>query len=327
MMKPVSKMSSNLQAVILAAGRGKRLHPITATRTKAMVPILNKPIIERVMDSLLANGIQSFIVVASPEDNEIKDYFENQTQIDADIIIIDQPDPLGMGHALQQAVPYIKGDFVLSSCDNLVDPTEIKQMLTTWFEETPNAILTTLRVSPEEIVRMGIVEMNGDHVSRIVEKPSLETAPSNIGSVPLYMFSHQIIGYLSEIKPSARGEYELQDAIQMMIDNNGFVRAFPLTDRRDLTTWEDLLAINLHYLSELPVFSSKEIQQVGNNTCFTSPVYLDQDVKIGSNCAIGPNVFLEHGSRIGNNAQLQNTIVLRGRDVPDGSVVRDRVIW
>jgi glucose-1-phosphate thymidylyltransferase len=327
MMNTVNKNNSCLQAVILAAGRGKRLHPITATRTKAMVPILNKPIIERVMDSLITNGIQSFIVVASPDDNEIEDYFENQTQIEAEITIIHQLEPLGMGHALQQAVPYIKNDFVLSSCDNLVDSIEIEQMLTTWFEEDPNAILTTLQVSPEEIVRMGIVELNGHQISRIVEKPSLKTAPSNIGSIPLYMFSHQIIGYLSEIKLSPRGEYELQDAIQMLIDNNGSVRAFPLTDRRDLTTLEDLLSINLHFLSKLPAFSRTEYQQVGNNTSFISPVYLDQDVNIGSNCTIGPNVFLEHGSRIGNSAQLKNTIVLRGRDVSDGSVVRDQVIW
>ena len=166
-----------MQAVILAAGRGKRLHPITATRTKAMAPVLSKPIIERVMDTLIENGIQAFIVVISPPDEEITAYFEHVSQINADVIIIPQPEPLGMGDALMQAAPHIYNDFVLSACDNLVEPVEIKHMLATWAEEKPNAILTTLQVRPEEIIRMGIVEISEDQVIRIIEKPSLASIP------------------------------------------------------------------------------------------------------------------------------------------------------
>ena len=316
-----------MQAVILAAGRGKRLHPITAKRTKAMAPVLSKPIIERVMDTLNENGIDDFIVVASSDDDQILNYFERVSLIQAEIKVIPQPEPLGMGHALLQAAPYIHGDFLLSSCDNLVEPVEINQMLRTWAEEQPKAMLTTLRVSPEEIVRMGIVELAGDQVVRIVEKPNLETAPSNIGSIPLYIFSKHFLSYLSEIKLSPRGEYELQDAIQMLINKDGSVRSYQLSGRRDLTTPEDLLEINLGYLKNSRFLTYKPPGVVGSNTHFAMPVVIEKDVEIGANCVIGPNVFIEHGCRIGAGVILENAVVLRNRSIPDGRVERNKVIW
>jgi NDP-sugar pyrophosphorylase family protein len=316
-----------MQAVILAAGRGKRLHPITAKRTKAMAPVVSKPIIERVMETLIENGIKNFFIVASPDDREIVNYFEEVSHNRREIIIIPQPEPLGMGHALLQAVPYLQNDFLLTSCDNLVDPVEIHNMLEYWYEEQPNAILSTLTVGPEEIVRMGIVELKGNQVIRIVEKPSLETAPSNIGSVPLYLFSKHFVPYLSEIKPSPRGEYELQDAIQMLIDRDGSVFWYKLSDRVDLTLPEDLLAINIKYLQNQKSQSVSLPDDSGSNTRYIFPVVIEKEVVIGSNCVIGPNVFIEYGCRIGNSVVLENVVVLRDRSIPDGRVIRDRVVW
>ena len=157
-----------MQAVILAAGRGKRLHPITANRTKAMAPILGKPIVERVMDTFTENGVAHFVLVISPDDSEIRNYFEIKSKIDAEVILVEQKKPLGMGHALKQARPHIQGDFFLSACDNLVNPTEIKGCFQPGTMDAPEAILTTLPVGPEDIVRMGIVsldrgESNSDH--------------------------------------------------------------------------------------------------------------------------------------------------------------------
>ena len=312
-----------MQAVILAAGRGKRLQPITATRTKAMVPIAGKPIIERVMDTLVVNGIHNFILVTSPDDAEIIEYFKNNS----DITIVPQPEPLGMGHALQQAVPYIQDDFILSSCDNLVEPSEVEKMIITWKAETPNAILATLKVGPEEIVRMGILDVDGNLVTRIVEKPTLEEAPSNIGSVPIYIFSQRFTPYLREIPPSPRGELELQDAIQMLINQDGAVRAFQLSDRKDLTTPEDLLALNLKFLKSQESTPKLSWQKGGENTRLIPPLVIDPGVVIGSDCVIGPNVYLESGAVIGEGARLENVVVLRQRTVSAGTHHKDCVIY
>ena len=208
-----------MQAVILAAGRGTRLHPITETRTKAMCPVAGKPMVERVMDTLVATGISEFILVVSPDDLEIVDYFENKSQIKAKIQFVIQEKQLGMGHALLQAAPYIRDDFILSSCDNLVEEKFIIRMLTLWAScPPPHGILALLRVGPKELTRMGVVEMDEENcIIRIVEKPTVEEAPSDLGSVPIYLFSRKLVDYLNKIQPSPRGEYELQDAMQDLI--------------------------------------------------------------------------------------------------------------
>ena len=316
-----------MQAVILAAGRGTRLHPITLNRTKAMCPIVGKPIVGRVMDTMISNGIQEFILVISSDDPEINSYFENKSQIEAEIKIVHQNERLGMGHALLQAAPLIHGDFILSSCDNLVAETEIASMLTIWKHEQPNAVLSTLQVGPAEIVRMGIVELEGDWIKRIVEKPTLANAPSDIGSVPLYMFASKLLSYLPEIAPSPRGEYELQDAIQMLIERDGKVRSFKLNNRIDLTTPADLLALNLHYLNQLNPQTEIIKQNVGANTRFIHPIQIEENVIIGSDCVIGPYVYLETGCVIGDRAELKNTVVLRGRNVPEKAKYENQVVY
>ena len=316
-----------MQAVILAAGKGKRLHPITASRTKAMAPILGIPIVEKVMEPMVANGIRDFILVTSPDDEEIGAHFQSKSRLAAGVKLVPQPEPLGMGHALMQAVPHIHGDFILSACDNLVDAHQFQALLSTWSSQSPEAILTTLPVGPEEIVRMGIVELDGKRITRIVEKPTLEEAPSNIGSVPLYVFSPRLLTYLSEIKPSPRGEYELQDAIQALIDQGGDVQAFELSNRKDLTLPADLLAINLQFLAQNPTDFKGNPESTGSNTRITPPVYIETGVEIGSNCVIGPNVYIETGVTIGDGVRLENAVVLRQRKIPEGLVGKDQVIW
>lgn len=316
-----------MQAVILAAGRGKRLHPITANRTKAMAPILGKPIVERVMDTFTENGVAHFVLVISPDDSEIRNYFKFESKIDAEVILVEQKEPLGMGHALKQARPHIRGDFFLSACDNLVNPAEIKGMLSTWKMDAPEAILTTLRVGPEDIVRMGIVALDGERIIRIIEKPSLDEAPSNIGSVPLYTFSQRFLTYLDEIKPSPRGEYELQDAIQVLINLGGWVCSHQLSGRIDLTTPKDLLRLNLKYFKEIDSQHELILAEVGKGTFFTQPVLIEENVSIGANCRIGPNVYIEPGCTINDNVDLTNVIVLRNRVVPSGSVENQKIIY
>jgi dTDP-glucose pyrophosphorylase len=318
-----------MKAVILAAGRGTRLFPITENRTKAMCPVAGKPMIERVMDSLVANGIHEFILVINPDDPEIEAYFKGISKIDAQIEFVIQKEQLGMGHALMQAAPYLQDDFLLSSCDNLVDKSAIFRMLVMWSgDPPPNGILALLRVGPEELTRMGVVEINDEQqILRIVEKPSLEEAPSDIGSVPIYLFSHQLIQHLDQIEPSPRGEYELQDAMQQLIDQEGHVYGLLLPDRIDLTLPEDLLHLNLAFLKQDESRSDMVLETVGRDTRFSHPVLVDPDVSIGSGCQIGPNVYLERGSIIEDGAVLENCVVLRGARVATGEQVRNQLIY
>jgi bifunctional UDP-N-acetylglucosamine pyrophosphorylase/glucosamine-1-phosphate N-acetyltransferase len=318
-----------MQAVILAAGRGTRLYPITETRTKAMCPVAGKPIVERVIDTLVANGISEFILVISPNDTEIVNYFKHKSQTEVSITFVHQNKQLGMGHALLQAAPYIKGDFILSSCDNLIEDRAIMRMLTMWSSDPPpNGILALLQVGPDELTRMGVVKMNNEQrILRIVEKPTLEEAPSDIGSVPIYLFSHKLVEYLSKIQPSPRGEYELQDAMNELIEKDGDVYGVLLSNRIDLTLPVDLLKLNLHFIANDQPQTNLDLDDIGSGTRFISPVIVDEDVTIGSDCLIGPNVYIESGTIIKDDVKLENCVVLRGSQVNNGTKVSNQIIW
>lgn len=316
-----------MQAVILAAGKGSRLQSITTDRSKAMLPILGKPIVERILEQLITNGITDLILVVSPQDRHIARYFNRESHLTADIRFVYQPQRKGMADALRWAEPLIDGDFVLSACDNLTSAEHIGSMLQSWQEEPrANAILTLMRMPAEALSSTGVVVMQGQQVIRIIEKPSPGQAPSDIASLPLYLFTPSILEYLDELQPSPRGEYELQDAIQMLIEQQGNVVGL-LTDKRlTLTNPADLLSINRHYL--LSGNESAQIQphSVGVNTHLITPLYIEQGVQIGSNCTIGPNAYVERDCCIGDNVLVRDSVILRETDIPSGARVIDQIL-
>ena len=315
-----------MQGVILAAGKGSRLQHITLTRSKAMLPILGRPIVERVMLDMVANGVEDFVLVVSPDDRYITHYFRRESDLKAEVRFVYQPQRLGMANALACAAPLITDDFLLSACDNLVSAEHVGRMIDAWgWPSKPNALLTLMPVEPDRIGQVGIVEMDGPWIKRIVEKPRPEEAPSNISSLPLYCFSPRLLDYLPEVPRSPRGEYELQDAIQMLIERDGRVGGVTCKRRMTLTNAADLLAINRHYLmrTDRPQLAP---QTVGLNTRLVTPLHIESGTVIGANCAIGPNVYIERDCRIGDGVTLQNAVVLRESVVQDGAMVTDQVV-
>ena len=316
-----------MQGVILAAGKGSRLHPITLSRSKAMLPVLGKPIVERVMELLLANGVDDFVLVVSPEDRDITHYFLRETTFPAEVRFVYQAERLGMAKALQCAAPLIREDFVLSACDNLVTAADVGRLMTFWqTEPQPNAILTLMPVTRERISSTGIVAMDVPWITRIVEKPTPAEAPSNISSLPLYVFSPRILAYLPLVSPSPRGEYELQDAIQMLIDGEGHVGGVMVERRLTLTNAADLLALNREYLMHGDGRPQLEPHTVGPDTQLITPLYIERGTVIGTRCVIGPNVYIERDCRIGDDVTLHDAVVLRGGTVDRGATVVDQVI-
>jgi NDP-sugar pyrophosphorylase family protein len=316
-----------MQAVILAAGHGSRLQPITLKRSKAMVPILGKPIVERVMEDFLANGVDDFILVVSTRDRHITRYFRRESRLDADIRFIYQPERLGMANALQCAAQLITEDFFLSACDNLISADHVGRMLEAWHAEPrPNAVLTLMLVEPERLGSVGIVEMDGPWVTRIVEKPPPEEAPSDISSLPLYSFSKRILSYLDQVPLSPRGEYELQDAIQMLIERDGRVRGEITSERLTLTSPTDLLAINRHYLISDDDQPQLAPSRVGPNTQLVTPLRIERGTVIGRDCCIGPNAYIERDCTIRDGVAIRNAVVLRESSVPAGVVIENEVI-
>jgi len=316
-----------MQGVILAAGRGKRLYPITVTRSKAMQPVAGKPIVERVMDLLVANGVGDFVLVISSDDKDITRYFQKDSDIEADVRFIYQVERKGMAHALMTAAPLIGEDFILSACDNLVAEADVARLVRFWqTTPKPNAILTLMPVESERIRSGATVGLDGSWITHIIEKPRPEEILSNFASLPLYLFSPRIFDYLPEVPLSARGEYELQDAIQMLIARDGQVGSVVVDRRLTLTNAADLLAINRDYLMRDAGPPHLEPHSVGPNTQLVTPLRIEQDASIGRDCIIGPNVYVEGGCHIGNDVTLRDAVVLRGARVADGETRAGQVV-
>jgi NDP-sugar pyrophosphorylase family protein len=316
-----------VQGIILAAGKGSRLQQITLTRSKAMLPILGKPIVERVMLDLAANGVEDFVLVVSPDDRDITHYFRAESGLEAEVRFVYQLERLGMANALACAAPLITGDFILSACDNLVSAEHVWRMMDSWqWPDKPDAVLTLMQAQRERLGETGIVEMEGAWIKRIVEKPKPGQALSDISSLPLYCFSPRILDYLPEVGLSTRGEYELQDAIQMLIDHGGRIGGVMCRRRLTLTNAADLLALNHHYLTQGIDRPQLALQTVGPNTRLITPLHIEKGTVIGGGCVIGPNVYIECDCRIGERVTVQNAVILRKAVLPDGSTVTGQVV-
>ena len=324
---PLSPSFEKMQSVILAAGKGSRLHPITLERSKAMLPILGKPIVARVMETLLENGLRDFVLVVSPDDREIVKYFEAESSLDVRLQFAVQAERRGMADALSCAAPLVGDDFLLTACDNLVSGAEIRGMLALWNSTLqPGGILALMDVTPEKIGSVGIVELEGEWVRHIVEKPDPARVSGNIASMPLYIFSKRILDYLPEVPLSPRGEYELQDAIQMLIERDGRVRGSHAAGRLTLTSPADLLALNRHYLVNGNANHYGAPQSVGEASKLIPPLHIEAGVVIGAECVIGPNVYIERDCRIGDGVAIRESVLLRGVIVPAGAQIEGQVI-
>jgi NDP-sugar pyrophosphorylase family protein len=316
-----------MQAVILAAGRGSRLHPITKDRSKAMVPILGKPMVEVVMDSISSCGVKDFILVVGPEDTEIVEYFRREPLLFENIRFIEQPERKGMAQALLLAAPIINDNFILSACDSIVTPLEMDEFIKRWKNNLePDALLALHHMTSADLQKSSVVEMDGNRVSRIIEKPSLHQINSNIASLPLYLFTPKLLTFLESLQLSPRGEYELQDAIQKMIGQGCDVLGAFINKRITITDVNDFLTVNLSYLKQRGNTCKYFKGIIGNNTKLISPFLIEAETTIGANCIIGPNVFMERNSIIGNNVNLRNAVILRGAVIADYTDLDNTVI-
>lgn len=307
--------------VVLAAGKGKRLRPLTLLRSKPMLPVLGKPLIEWVLEMLYSGGVEHFVVVVNPADELLNEHLRRRSAFRHYVSLAFQERPLGMADALKHAVPLIHDDFFLTACDSLVRPEHIQEMLRIGARPEVRAVLSLQPVPREEFSRLGSVELDGPWVRRIVEKPGPQRALSDYASLPVYLLPQSILGYLEDVPLSPRGEYEIQDAIQALIENEGGVYGLVTDWRMDVTTVEDLLELNIHFLQQGYAERVPEPSQMGPGTRVLPPVRVEENVRIGRDCLIGPCAYIESGAFVGDGATVRWAVVLGGCVIEDGEDV------
>ena len=212
-----------LKGLILSGGAGTRLRPITHTSAKQLVPVANKPVLFYGIEALVDAGVEEIGIIIAPETgDEIRAAAGDGSQFGAKITYIVQDKPAGLAHAVLTAADFI-GDspFVMYLGDNLLRDG-LRSLVQTFRRDEPHALILLTPVDEPE--HYGVAELDGEGgIVRLIEKP--KDPPSNLALVGVYLFTPAIFTAARSLEPSWRGEYEITEAIQWLVDHGRTVRA------------------------------------------------------------------------------------------------------
>lgn len=323
---------------MLAGGSGTRLRPITYTSAKQLVPLANKPILFYGLEAIAAAGIAEVGIVVGDTEEEIRAAVGDGSALGLAVTYLRQDAPLGLAHAVLIAHDFLGGEpFVMYLGDNLVIGG-ISDMVNRFQGSDRNAMLLLKEVEHPEQFGVAVLDARGA-VERLVEKPS--EPPSNLALVGVYLFDERIHDAVRAIQPSARGELEITDAIQWLVDSGAAVEAHileqPWVDTGKLT---DLLDANAEVLSRVEprqdgsidatsTVSGAVVLEAGatvTGSTLVGPLAIDAGARI-LNSTIGPNVSIGAGVRVENSTITQSVVLARARitdlTVADSLIGRD----
>ena len=282
-----------MQAVILAAGEGSRLRPLTRSKPKAMLPVANRPIIEYVIDALLENGIRDIVVVVGYRKEDV---IRHLNRLDAPIQVVVQERQLGTADALRAAESEITDDFLVLPGDNYINAESIARI-----KKEQNAMLVAEHPNPSNF---GVVVIRNGLVREVIEKP--EDAPTFTVSTGVYSFTPDVFSFLRTT--------EIPDALAAMIASGRRIRAIPADDWQDAIYPWDLLKLNSRMLKGITPEIAGTVDasvirrgtvHIGTGTTVGPNTVIYGPVTIGSNCNIGPNCVIMPDVSIGDRVVLE----------------------
>jgi NDP-sugar pyrophosphorylase family protein len=316
-----------ITVVVLAAGKGTRLGALRLAHSKAMTPVLGVPVLQRVLEGFATNGCHEFVVVASPDDEALIAWAERFGRNGLALKLVFQKERKGTAHALLQARPCIHQDFAVTSCDNLYPDAHLSHLLTAHLALRPPAVITTADYQPPDLDRAAGVKLTGSMVREIREKPGRDSSGWDAISKFLFTFRKGLLDCLDAVRPSARGEMELQDAITLFMEMcDEFSRAVKVENFLHLTSPEDLLHIHRHYLDSGRSLIIHPEAQVAAGVTMRHPVMIDRGARIESGAVVGPYVYVGPGAIVGGGAELENAVVYAGARVAAGRSVRGEIV-
>jgi glucose-1-phosphate thymidylyltransferase len=308
-----------MKGLILSGGKGTRLLPLTYRRAKQLIPVANEPVLWRVSRAIRDAGIDEIGIVVGDTEPEIREAVNDGERWGVKITYIRQSAPAGLAHAVKESLPFLGDDrFVMFLGDNVIEGG-ISPLIRQFAESAWNSQIVLKRVpNPQQF---GVAVLNGDgHIKQLVEKP--KEPPSDLALVGIYMFDQHVAEAVNSIRPSARGEYEITDAIQGLIDRKRKVSAkFVAGWWKDTGAPADLLEANRLVLDQTHRRVDGDVagsEITGNvvvepgarvaGSKVTGPVHIAagaviENAVIGPYTSIGPHCVL-------SGAQIENSILL-----------------
>jgi len=320
-----------MECVILAAGEGKRMRPLTASRPKVMLPLANRPMMEHLMDAAIKAGVSEFILVVGYGEQVVRSYFSDGSKKGVRIRYVTQRRQKGTGDAVLTCRHLIDRPFLIMNGDMLMESRDIEAIISAG----PDRMGVTSSNHPEDY---GVVEVQGNRVSNLVEKSP--HPPGNLINAGIYLFSPDIFNILERLTCSSRGEYELTDALGVLIDEKR-LNAHQISSWLDVGYPWDLLEANELLLRHIQTEKSGEIEDgvmirgpviIGSGTVVKSGTCIDGPCVIGDKCVVGPHAYIRGSTSIGDNChighctEIKNSIIMAGTKIPHFNYVGDSVV-
>ena len=333
-----------MKAVILAAGKGTRLNPITSTVPKPMIPIGGKPLLEHALLNLRDIGVQEILIIVGYKEEIIKNYFGNGlSKFNVKIKYATQLEHLGTAHAVSFAKDFVgDDDFFLMYGDLLTDPQVFKEVLEIYKKSRCEGLISLFEVNnPQEY---GIVSLNKEaYVEKITEKPSVDLNLGNLANAGIFIFNPLIFKAIELTDLSIRNEYEFTDSMQILINQlKGKIKGYVIKD----LFWSDiglpwhLLEANEFILKRIKSSLQGKLEEnvnvsgnvfIGKNTLVKSGSYIQGPCYIGEKSLIGPNAYIRPYTYIGNDchigmSEVKNSLIFSNTSIPHFNYIGDSII-
>jgi len=316
-----------LKGLILSGGAGTRLRPITHTSAKQLVPVANKPVLFYGIEALVDAGVEEIGIIIAPETGgEIREAVGDGSAFGAKVTYIVQDKPAGLAHAVLTAEEFI-GDspFVMYLGDNLLRDG-LRGLVATFRADEPHALILLTPVDDPQ--SYGVAELDGERIVRLIEKP--KDPPSNLALVGVYLFSPSIFAAARGLEPSWRGEYEITEAIQALIDDGHKVQSEVVRGWwKDTGQLADMLEANRLVLEELETRVEGEVDEgsrVEGRVVLEPGASLTRSVVRGpavigagaciEDAYIGPYTSIGEGVHV-RRSEVEHSIILSGSTVED----------
>jgi len=290
-----------MKAIIPAAGIGERLRPLTLTRPKVLLPVAEKPILGHILDRIIESGIEDVTLIVGYMGDQVIEYVKNHYDLNLDFV--EQKERKGLGHAVWKGLNSSNEPVLILLGDTILDLNYYK------FAQSQYNIIGVMTV--EDPRRFGIVEVKDGWVSKLVEKP--EKPLSNLAIAGIYLLQSQerlkkAIEYIIENDITTKGEYQLTDALQVMLSWNDRMKTENIEACYDCGTRKTLLETNRHLLEKIDYKANKY-----PNSVIIPPVYIHPKADIRKSI-VGPYVSIGDGVTICDSV-IEDSIISDGANL------------
>ena len=321
-----------MKGIILHGGSGTRLRPFTYTDVKQLLPVAGKPISEYALENLLEVGVNDVnIVIGSVGGNEVKNYYGNGEKWGVNITYTYQEKPLGIAHAIGLTKDFVGNDnFIVFLGDNYLNDG-ISSLYDAYNSDEMDGMLALAKVNNPS--QFGIAEVREGKIVKLTEKP--KEPKSDLAIAGVYFLKSEVFDVISRLQPSKRGEYEITEAYQDMINNGKRIGYSIVTGWfKDTGTVDDFLECNrlvLDKISNYPLSVKKNISgrvlidssaSISENSAILGPCYIGPNA-IVNNCYIGPFTSISANCKV-DNADIEDSILMDGAKIDLSSSVTIR---